>query len=270
MFVTVSATADYDLPVETFLLLMIEPRVAGETHRVVRESLRTTPTPFARLDVDTCGNPFRRFLAPKGFFCFDFNATIEVEPNPALSKDATETAPQQLPVDVLPFTLPSRYCPSDRLIAFASSEFGRKKTGAAKVQAIADWINAKIRYEYNTTDASTSAEEVILKRAGVCRDFAHLVVALCRAMSLPARYVSGYCLGLDPPDFHAWAQVYLSGKWHNIDATFAGTRPALVPIAYGRDAADVSLLTLWSPATVREQSVAVYEIHEEDILTTTD
>jgi transglutaminase-like putative cysteine protease len=240
LFVTVSATADYDLPVETFLLLMIEPRVQGEAHRVLRESLRTTPTPFARLDADAYGNPFRRFLAPKGFFCFDFNATIEMAPNTALPKEATETMPQQLPVDVLPFTLPSRYCPSDKLIAFANSEFGKKKTGSAKVQAIADWINTKIRYEYNTTDASTSAEEIIVKRAGVCRDFAHLTVGLCRALSLPARYVSGYCLGLDPPDFHAWTQVYLGDRWHNIDATFAGTRPALVPIAYGRDAADVS------------------------------
>lgn len=266
----VSATADYDLPVETFLLLMVEPRVQAETHRVVRESLRTTPTPFARLDVDGWGNPLRRFLAPKGFFCFDFNATIETEPNSPLPKDAAETAPQQLPVDVLPFTLPSRYCPSDKLIAFAGSEFGTGKSGARKVQAVVDWVNAKIRYEYNTTDASTGADEVLLKRAGVCRDFAHLAVALCRAMSLPARYVSGYCLGLDPPDFHAWAQVYLAGAWHNIDATFAGTRPALVPIAVGRDAADVSLLTLWSPATVREQSVSVREIPEDDVLSATD
>ncbi len=266
MLVAVSATADYDLPVETFLLLMVEPRVAGDTHRVARESLRTTPTPFARLDVDAYGNPFRRMLAPKGFFCFDFNATIEVTPNAALPKEISETPPQQLPVDVLPFTLPSRYCPSDQMIAFAAGEFGKKKTGAAKVQAVADWVNTRIRYEYNTTDASTGAEEIILKRMGVCRDFAHLVVALCRALSLPARYVSGYCLGLDPPDFHAWAQVYLENRWHNVDATIVGTRPALIPIAHGRDAADVSLLTLWSPATVREQSVSVRELFEEDTL----
>ena len=245
---------------------MVEPRVEGETHRVARESLRTTPTPFARLDADIYGNPFRRFLAPKGFFCFDFNATVETTPNASLPKDVTETVPQNLPVDVLPFTLASRYCPSDRLIAFAGSEFGRKKTGAAKVQAIAGWVNTKVRYEYNTTDSTTGADEVILKRAGVCRDFAHLVVALCRAMSLPARYVSGYCLGLDPPDFHAWAQIYLGDRWHNIDATFGGTRPALVPIAHGRDAADVSLLTLWSPTTVREQSVAVREVFAEELL----
>lgn len=266
MYVTVSATADYDLSVETFLLLMIEPRVQGETHRVVRESLRTTPTPFARLDTDAYGNPFRRFIAPKGFFCFDFNATIEVTPNSSLLENVKETEPQQLPADVLPFTLPSRYCPSDKLVAFAGSEFGTQKSGAAKVQAITDWVHSKIRYEYNTTDATTGAEEVILKRAGVCRDFAHLAVALCRAMSLPARYVSGYCLGLEPPDFHAWVQVYLDGAWHNIDATSAETRAALVPIAYGRDAADVSLLTLWSPATVRDQSVSIYEVAREEVL----
>ena len=264
MRITVSATADYDLPAETFLLLMIEPRLTGDTHTVLRESLRTTPTPFARLVTDGYGNPYRRFVAPKGFFCFDFSTDIETKPNAVLPGGTPETLPHELPDDVLPFTLPSRYCPSDRLVAFAQSEFGTQNTGAAKVQNIADWVNRKIRYAYNTTDSSTSADEILVKRVGVCRDFAHLVIALCRAQSVPARYMSGYCLGLEPPDFHAWVQVYLGGAWHNVDATFAGVRPALVPIAHGRDAADVSLLTLWTPAIVRGQSVTVREAQNDD------
>ncbi|MBC8142502.1 MAG: transglutaminase family protein [Armatimonadetes bacterium] len=264
MFVSVSATADYDLSAETFLLLMIEPRLQGETHHVLRESLRTSPVQFAHLDTDGCGNLFRRFLAPRGFFCFDFSAVVETQENAPLSANARETLPQNLPADVLPFTLPSRYCASDKLTAFVGSEFGTRTTGAAKVNAIADWVNTKIRYEYNTTDATTGADEVLIKRAGVCRDFAHLVVSLCRAASVPARYVSGYCAHLEYPDFHAWAQVYLDGAWHNVDATSPNTRRALVPIAHGRDAADVSLLTLWNPARVREQSVTVREISRSE------
>jgi transglutaminase-like putative cysteine protease len=118
-------------------------------------------------------------------------------------------------------------------------------------------VRSHTEYSYGTSDASTSADEILVQRAGVCRDFAHLVVALCRALGIPARYVSGYCLELNPPDFHAWAQVYLDGRWHNVDATFEGVRPALVPIAWGRDAADVSLLTIAGTATFREQSVRV-------------
>ncbi len=266
MFVSISATADYDLPAETFLLLMIEPRLQGDTYSVLRESLRTSPVRSASLDNDASGNLFRRFLAPRGFFCFDFSAVVETKPNAALPANAPETPPQNLPAEVLPFTLPSRYSPSDKLVGFVVSEFGTRTTGAAKVNTIADWVCTKIKYKGNTTDATTGADEVLLKRAGGCRDFAHLVVALCRAASVPARYVSGYCLGLEPPDFHAWAQVYLEGAWHNVDATYRGTRPALIPIAHGRDAADVSLLTLWNPAQVREQSVIVREIGKTEAL----
>jgi transglutaminase-like putative cysteine protease len=105
----------------------------------------------------------------------------------------------------------------------------------------------------------TSAYDTVTQRVGVCRDFAHLVIAFCRALGIPARYVSGYALGLEPPDFHGFAQVFLGGAWHNVDATFAGVRPALVPIATGRDAADVAMMTLWGAGTLREQSVSVRE-----------
>jgi transglutaminase-like putative cysteine protease len=117
-----------------------------------------------------------------------------------------------------------------------------------------------VEYQYGTTDAMTSAYDTVTQRVGVCRDFAHLTIAFCRALGIPARYVSGYCLGLDPPDFHGYAQVYLGGTWHNVDSTYDGTRPALVPIAYGRDAADAAMLTLWGTGICREQSVQVRRI----------
>lgn len=105
----------------------------------------------------------------------------------------------------------------------------------------------------------TSAFDTATERIGVCRDFAHLVISFCRALDIPARYASGYALGLDPPDFHGFVQVYLSGAWHNIDATIEGVRPALIPIAVGRDAADVAMTTSWRLTTLLEQSVEVRE-----------
>ena len=103
----------------------------------------------------------------------------------------------------------------------------------------------------------TSAYDTATERIGVCRDFAHLVIAFCRGLDIPARYVSGYALGLEPPDFHGYAQVYLGGAWHNVDATCAEERPALIPIAHGRDAADVAMSTLWCRNKMVEQSVEV-------------
>lgn len=260
MLLTISATADYDLPAETFLLLMVEPSLVGERHQVVRESLRTTSTPFSDLNIDLYGNTLRRLIAPAGLFSFDFSATVETQPNAPVPDDAPEHSPQDLPVGVLTYTLPSRYCPSDRLARLARNTFGSLPPGGARVRAIADWVHARTEYRYGSSDAMTGADEIVLQCVGVCRDFAHVVVALCRALGIPARYVSGYCLDLDPPDFHAWAQVWLGGAWHNVDATFKGVRPALIPIAMGRDAADVSLLTLSGDNVFRAQSVTVERV----------
>ena len=158
------------------------------------------------------------------------------------------------------YALPSRYCQSDLLNRMAIDEFGGHEKGGEKVRAIAEWVRRHVEYRYGTTDAKTSAFDTATERVGVCRDFAHLVIAFCRALSIPARYASGYALGLDPPDFHGFVQVYLGGAWHNVDATFDGVRPALVPIAVGRDAADVAMTTSWVNNTILEQSVEVQEV----------
>ena len=125
------------------------------------------------------------------------------------------------------------------------------------MRAIAEWIRKHVEYRYGTTDGSTSAADTVVERVGVCRDFAHLLIAFCRALGIPSRYVSGYALGLDPPDFHGFAQVYLGGVWYNVAATTEMPRPSLVPIAVGRDAADVAITTLWGNSTLIEQSVEV-------------
>ncbi len=260
MLLKVHASAAYNMPAETFLLLMVEPTLVGPRHVVQTENLSTTPTPFSDLWTDAFGNPQRRMVVPAGPFKFHFEATIDAQPNLEIPDNAPEPSPRQIPPEAMVYTFPSRYCQSDRLVRMALDEFGAMKPGGARVKAIARWIHEHVEYRYGTTDASTSAADTAIERVGVCRDFAHLVIAFCRALGLPARYVSGYCLGLQPQDFHGFAQVYLGGTWHNVDATYSGVRPALVPIAVGRDAADVAITTLWGMGTVAEQAVEVTQI----------
>jgi transglutaminase-like putative cysteine protease len=260
MLLTVRAAASYELASEMFLNVMVEPLLEGAFHRVREHRLLTSPVPSCALHWDVYGNPARPLTAAKGPFSFEYTATIETAANNAVPHDAPEHPPQDLPVEVLVYTLPSRYCQSDLLTRMAQGEFGRISPGGGRVQAIADWVRQHVEYRYGTTDALTSAFDTATERVGVCRDFAHLVIAFCRVLGIPARYVSGYALGLEPPDFHGYVQVYLGEGWHNVDATFDGLRPALVPIAVGRDAADVAMTTLWGPNTLLEQSVDVREV----------
>lgn len=262
MRLAVRVAATYELQDESFACLMVEPPMIGERHRVLEERLTTTPTRSCELRHDLYGNPQRHLVAPKGEFSFTFTATVEVEPNVGLPDDAYEHSPQQLPSDTLIYTLPSRYCESDVLSRMARTEFGSLALGHGRVRAIADWVREHVEYRYGTTGPMTSSRVTAIERVGVCRDFAHLVIAFCRSLDIPARYVSGYALGLDPPDFHGYVQVFLGGAWHNVDATSASLRPALVPIAFGRDATDVAMMTLWTPHEVVEQSVEVRQVAE--------
>jgi transglutaminase-like putative cysteine protease len=249
MLLTVRAAATYDLADETFAVLMVEPPPQGRTHQVRHERLLTTPTLSCVLRHDLYGNPQRYITADRGPLSFEFTATIESAPNAEVAPDAIEHPPQEIPADVMIYTLPSRFCQSDLLADTARGEFGRIRPGGGRVRAIADWVRAKVEYRLGSARSGS----------GVCRDFAHLVIALCRGLGIPARYVSAYALGLEPPDFHAYAQVYLGGLWYNVDATFDGLRPALVPIAVGRDAADVAMTTFNRQTTLRLQAVEVRE-----------
>ncbi len=259
MRLNVRASATYELKAEGFLSLMVEPPMIGPSHRVEDERLLTTPTASCELRRDFYGNPRRDLVAGPGMFAFTFLATIEARPNGSLPPEAVEHTPREIPAEAMIYSLPSRYCQSDLLARMAEGEFGKLPPGGGRVLAIADWVRRNVEYRHGTTDAKTSAFDTATERIGVCRDFAHLVIAFCRALGIPARYVSGYALGLEPPDFHGFAQVYLGGGWHYVDATTEGPRPALVPIAVGRDAADVPITTLWGPNTFIEQSVDVRE-----------
>jgi transglutaminase-like putative cysteine protease len=262
MILQIRSRAAYQLPADAFILLMIEPPLRGTSHQVLEEKLLTSLTPSTQLWNDIYANPQRRFQAPAGPFSFDFSARIEAQPNVALPNDAVEHAPSDIPAECMIYTVPSRYCQSDRLERLALSEFGLMDRGGIRVNTIANWIRQRVEYRYGTTTSMTDAFDTATSRVGVCRDFAHLLISFCRALGIPARYVSGYCLELDPPDFHAYVQVYLSGQWHNVDATFEDIRPALVPIAVGRDAADVAITTLFGANQFIEQTVEVTQVSD--------
>ena len=151
-----------------------------------------------------------------------------------------ETPVADLPLDIMPFLLPSRFVSSDRLAAFAEREFGRLPKGHGRVTAICNWLYENLDYRRGSTDETTTADEVLLQRAGVCRDFAHLGIAFCRALQIPARFVSCYAYGLQPSDFHAVFEAYLDGRWWLFDGTRQANLDGLVRIGVGRDAAEVA------------------------------
>ena len=160
-----------------------------------------------------------------------------------LGRDARQHDWSELPRDVLPYLLPSRFSPSDEFMRFAQREFCSIEAGGARVLAVLDWLHTHLDYVHGVSHAQTTAEQTFIDRAGVCRDFTHLGIALTRALNIPARAVSAYALDLDPPDFHAIYEVYLDGGWWIVDPTRLAPVEGLVRIASGRDAADIAFLT---------------------------
>ncbi|WP_342646170.1 transglutaminase family protein [Mucilaginibacter sp. CSA2-8R] len=146
---------------------------------------------------------------------------------------------------VLPYIFPSRYCQSDKLFRFANNKFGKFNNAFEKVVALTQWIHDNVEYLSGSTNSQTSAYDTVTELAGVCRDFAHLGIALCRALDIPARYFTGYAYQLNPPDFHACFEAYLGGKWIIFDATQLAPLNGLVKIATGRDAADAAIASIF-------------------------
>ena len=180
---------------------------------------------------------------------------------------AYQYAPQELPPEVLQFLLPSRYCEVDsELLGFAWSNFGSTPLGWGRVQAICDFVNGRIRFDYNNARANRSAVQGFHEQTGVCRDFAHLAVTLCRCMNIPARYVTGYLgdIGIPPVrypmDFSAWFEVYLGGQWYTFDARHNTPRIGRVVMARGRDAGDVPITMTFGQNSLNRFDVVTNEV----------
>ena len=246
----------FDAQEPTPLILMLRPR-SGAGQWIVREEYQITPTVIVTEFTDMYGNLCQRVVAPQGPFSIHFEATVQTADVIDIAPGAPYTPVEELPDDVLHYTLPSRYCQSDQVGNLAADITKDAEPGYDQAEAIRKWIHENVRYEYNTSDASTSAVDTADKRVGVCRDFTHLGISLCRSLNIPARMVVGYLYKLDPMDLHAWFEAYIDGRWFTFDATQAEPRGNRITVAYGRDAADVAFTTQFGPMSLDGMNVWV-------------
>ncbi|MDP3873991.1 MAG: transglutaminase family protein [Methyloversatilis sp.] len=194
-------------------------------------------------------NRYMRLRAEPGPLTVSYQATVDLVHHWADPAQLSEVPVHRLPPEVMGYIYPSRYCQSDRLIRLATREFGNMWQGHSRVQAIRDWVLSHVAFTSNSSNSSTSAVDTVIERAGICRDFAHLMIALCRAINIPARFVTGTDYGADPvlgpPDFHAYVEVYLGDRWYIFDPSGTAIPMGLVRLGTGRDAADVAFATIF-------------------------
>lgn len=192
---------------------------------------------------------YLRLKTAPGPLVVRYEATLDIAHHQANPAQLGEVAVADLPGEVLPYLYPSRYCQSDRLLRFASQEFGHLWQGYARVQAIRDWIVQRVTFRSNSSDGNTSAIDTLVEKVGVCRDFAHLMIALCRALNIPARFTTGIDFGADPAlgptDFHAYVEVYLGDRWYMFDASGVAIPMGFIRLGTGRDAADTAFATMF-------------------------
>lgn len=257
--INVAATLEYNVDTLTTFVFSIVP--AETPHqKILQENLVLNPSvDFEWLQMGEESLRHIRLQVHPGPFRLDYQASVELSPDVDHASLLNEVSYQILPAGVLRYLNPSRYCESDRLSLFASKTFGSHQTGYSRVEAICDWVNSNIDYVSGSTDASSSACDVLVNRAGVCRDFAHTSIALCRALGIPARYISGYAVDLQPPDFHGFFEAFLDGKWYLFDATRMAPVSGFVRIGLGRDAADASFATIVGSAGLQNMQVSALE-----------
>lgn len=253
-------------PQPTALVCLLSVHEDRAADMRVPETTFTTPEVPTTTYRDLFGNRCRRLVAPAGDLTMWGDATIEDDGLPdRLLPAAREIPVQDLPDECLSYLLGSRYCETDRLSQTAWDLFGNVTPGWGRVQAICDFVNGHIRFDYMQARSTRTALEAFQERVGVCRDYAHLAVTLCRCLNIPARYVNGH-LGdigvpvVDPMDFSAWMEVFLDGAWHTFDPRNNTPRIGRIVVAHGRDAADVPLVNSFGPHVLKGFRVWTYEV----------
>lgn len=251
----VGCQLDYEVQLPTTFIFSIAAATT-EHQRIRDENLDLTPqVNYEWFPLGEESNRSIRFAAQPGKLSLKYQATVQLVPELDHIPNLHEISHLSLPTHVLPYLNPSRYCESDRLARFALQNFGDIEPGYTRVKAICDWVYEHTDYIIGSTDVSSSAVDVLVQRAGVCRDFAHLSIALCRALGIPARYVAGYAPKLQPPDFHGFFEAFLGGKWYLFDASRMAPVSGFVRIGAGRDAADASFATLVGAAFLKNMEV---------------
>ena len=256
MKLEIGCQLDYETTQNTPLILMLRPR-SGTGQWVTKEEYVLQPNVPVVEYTDMYGNLCQRLVTPQGNFSIKTSAVEDVHDQIDVDFSANFVPIQELPDDSLIYLLPSRYCEADKLGGLAYKITKNAVTGYEQVEAIRHWINQNILYQYNHSTASTSAQDTAETRIGVCRDFSHLGIALCRSLSIPARFVVGYLYQLKPMDLHAWFEAYLGGRWYTFDGTQTQPMGNRVVLAYGRDAADVALATQFGDMQLTSMYVSV-------------
>ena len=246
MRVRASCDIEMHLGVETPLLLMLRPR-GGASQRITRESYTYSHDVPVDDYTDMFGNLCQRLLAPAAEF--EIHTAVEVETIACMemAPGAPFVGVQDLPLDVLCYLVPTRYCESDRLGDITRQVVGDALLGYDQVVTISNWVKQQVAYRPGTGDSQLTADEVRRQGYGVCRDLAHLGIAMCRSISIPARMVVGYLAGLEPMDLHAWFEAYVGDRWYTFDPTQEALDKPRIAIAVGRDAADVAIYHQFGP-----------------------
>jgi transglutaminase-like putative cysteine protease len=257
MWLKTSCFFAFDITVPTPFVLMLRPR-SGSQQWIAREEYMLTPSVPVFEFTDGYGNLCQRLTAPVGAFEVATSAEVMTADIVDQAQGAPFVEIQGLPDAVLSYLLPSRYCESDRFHDMATEITSGHLPGYDQVGAIVSWLRRSVDYQPGSSDAPVSAIEINTRRIGVCRDLAHLGIALCRSLSIPARMVVGYLHQLEPMDLHAWFEAYVGGRWYTFDATQAKLKGGYVAVGYGRDAADVAVYSQYGPAVYpRTQVVKV-------------
>lgn len=247
MWLKVSCELTFEISVPVPFVLMLRPR-SGAQQWIAREEYRLEPAVPVFEFTDDYGNLCQRLIAPTGAFAVRTTSEVMTADIVDHAFGAPFIEIQNLPDAVLSYLLPSRYCESDRFNQMATEITAGQLPGYNQVAAIVSWLRNNIKYQPGSSDIPVSAAEVNQRQVGVCRDLAHLGIALCRSLSIPARMVVGYLHGLDPMDLHAWFEAYVGGRWYIFDATQAELNAGYVTVGYGRDAADVAIYNQYGPA----------------------
>ena len=251
----IAANLVYDLPVPADILLAIEVSAQGD--QLLLNDVTTIDGAGKLTNVSGEDGVGRRtWLPAANRLTIDYRASAEICRTQAPLAGLACTPRPEMDGRLIPYLWPSRYCESDRFTAFVVREFGHLE-GGDKVEAMAGWIRGNLDYRFGSSNTATTAVDAFVAREGVCRDFAHLMAAFVRAADIPARLVSAYAFGLKFQDFHAVVEVWLDGAWHLVDATGLAHPDHIIRIAVGRDATDVSFMTIFGAAILVEQSVSV-------------
>jgi transglutaminase-like putative cysteine protease len=257
----------YQFPQPTPVLLVLNIHYTRVSDIIQPDHILLSPNVTIASYRDTFGNWCGRILAPAGTMRISADAVVKDTglPDPVAAW-ATQHPVQSLPEDTLTFLLGSRYCETDRLSETAWQLFSQSPTGWGRVQAICDFVHRHLAFGYEHARPTKTAWEAFHERKGVCRDYAHLAIAMCRCMNIPARYCTGYLsdIGVPPPhapmDFAAWFEAYLGGQWHTFDPRNNVPRVGRILIARGRDAADVAIATTFGPNKLESFRVSTDEV----------